>query len=47
MYAYKGEESHIVYKIILNESENLAKFKLFEIYFSSFAKPIDWFTQKL
>ena len=47
MYAYKGEENHKVYKIPLNQSENLDKFKLLEIYFSTFAKPIDWFVRKL
>ena len=41
IYAYKVGEGGIVYKIFLNESEFLAKFKPFEIYFSSFYKAID------
>ena len=41
IYAYKVGEGGIVYKIFLNESEILANFKLFEIYFSTFSKSID------
>ena len=41
IYAYKVGEGGIVYKIFLNESEFLAKFKLLEIYFSTFSKSID------
>ena len=41
IYAYKVGEGGIVYKIIFRKSENLAKFKAFEIYFSSFYKSID------
>ena len=41
IYAYKVGEGGIVYKIIFRKSENLAKFKPFEIYFSILAKSID------